>query len=200
MSAETIRLFAAAAVPPEHLREIEQRTRHLQQLWPAARWTPLANQHITLKFLGSTQVDQLERVQGVCREVARPASPADLRLRGLGVFPNLRRARVVWVGVQDPAAVLTQLAADLDRALEPLGFPSEKRAFTPHLTLARFRQPQRLDSLPGDRIPALAFSLQAFDLWRSHLSPRGARYELVEGFPLGAATFRKRPNTHGENF
>ena len=186
MSAGTIRLFAAAAVPPEHLREIEERTRHLQQLWPIARWTPIANQHITLKFLGSTQVDLLERVQGACREVGRPESPADLQLRGLGVFPNLRRARVVWVGVEDPSGVLTQLAADLDQALEPLGFGPEKRAFTPHLTLARFKQPQRLDSLPEDRSPALAFSLQAFDLWRSHLSPRGARYELVERFPLAA--------------
>lgn len=186
MSADALRLFAAAAVPREHLQWVAERTQQLRTLWPEARWAPIENQHVTLRFLGSTRLELLGDVRRVCRDAAASVDPTDVELGGLGVFPSVRRARVLWVGVADPAGALTRLAGSLEAGLEPLGFAPEKRSFSPHLTLARFKRPRRLDALPALVEPPGPFLLDSFGLWRSHLSPRGARYELLDSFPLTA--------------
>jgi 2'-5' RNA ligase len=95
--------------------------------------------------------------------------------------------RVLWVGLHDSDKALVDLAKALDRGFEPLGFEPEKRDFTPHLTLARFKMPVRLDE-PLPEIPVTdlpEFEVSALRLYRSHLSPKGARYEVVRDFPLG---------------
>lgn len=180
-----LRLFVAASVPDDHQAWVEQVSALLERRWPAARWTTTENRHITLKFLGATPEDRLEAVAAACRSAAGAHRPAALRLQGLGVFPNLRRARVLWTGVEDPSGTLTEVARDLDAALEPLGYGSEARAFTPHLTLARFRDPQRIEALPPVAEAPPAFRLEALGLWRSRLSPAGARYERLADLPFG---------------
>ncbi|MDP9066820.1 MAG: RNA 2',3'-cyclic phosphodiesterase [Actinomycetota bacterium] len=184
MTSSNLRLFLAAPVPEEQLAWVEEQVEPLRALWPGARWTPRPNQHVTLKFLGSTAPELLDELTAACAEVAAAHSPAALVLSGLGAFPSSRRARVLWVGIEDPAAVLGSLAGALDSALGPLGFASETRRFTAHLTLARFKTPQRLDPLPSVAPAPGEFTLSAFDLWRSHLSPRGATYERLERFRL----------------
>lgn len=184
----SLRLFLAAPVPPDQLEWLGRETAALRERWPSARWAPPGNQHVTLKFLGSTPPDRLDAVITASRSAAAAQQPAWLRLAALGVFPHLRRARVLWAGLEDPARTLTRLAADLDAALEPLGYRSEARPYKPHLTLARFRTPVRIEDLPPLPGPPEAFPLQAIGLWRSHLSPRGARYELLEELALAHAT------------
>ncbi len=185
MSSPNLRLFLAAPVPERQLAWVAEQTEALVALWPGARWVPTENQHVTLKFLGSTAPDLLDAVATRCGEIATAHAPSPLRLSGLGVFPNPRRARVLWVGLDDRSALLASLAAALDAALEPLGFASEGRAFTPHLTLARFKAPLRLNELPKLADPPAAFRLGGFDLWRSHLGRAGASYERLVHFPLG---------------
>ena len=179
-----VRLFVAASVPESELVRLRDETAGLRERWPHARWTPIENQHVTLKFLGSTPPDRVPEVIAACASVAAAIEQSELALEGAGVFPSRSRARVLWAGLDDPAETLSRVARGLDEQLEPLGYPIEKRRFTPHLTLARFRDPVRIDSLP--EVPrALPFPLGGFALWRSHLSPRGAHYEQLREFAFG---------------
>lgn len=182
-----LRLFAAVAIPHEHLEWLKESTEGLRELWPQARWTPPDKQHVTLKFLGTTPADRLEPISQVMRMVAAGRSVAEVSLGQLGSFPSSRRVRVLWAGLEDPGDLLAGLAGDLGSALEPLGYPAEEREFRPHLTVARFREPVR----PTDPLPELdagslpSIPIDRIELFRSHLSPKGARYEVLESFPLG---------------
>lgn len=184
MTSPNLRLFVAVPVPREQLEWVATATEQLRSSWPQARWVPIENQHVTLKFLGSVAAVVLEDVVVACRGVAGGVAPTSIRLASLGAFPNQRRARVLWAGLEDPGETLTRLTRGLDVALQPLGIEAEKRAFSPHLTLARFKVPQPLGGLPDLGATPDPFRLEAFCLWRSHLSPKGARYELVEAFGL----------------
>jgi 2'-5' RNA ligase len=184
---ERRRLFVAADVPLQ--QRIAVRDAVMAQGAPGGvRWAAAEGQHVTLKFLGWTSPDRIEALGRALRLVARGRTSAPVAIDGIGCFPSARRARVLWAGLVDPHGLLSGLAADLDRALEPLGYPAEARPFTPHLTLARFRSPVglqgRYGSPPWRELPP--FELRSFNLYRSHLSPRGARYEVLKKFPLGS--------------
>ena len=151
-----------------------------------ARWAPVENQHITLKFLGSTLSDRLSAVSDAITSTASGVAPRAATLTSLGAFPSGRRARVLWVGVDDPDEVMATAARRLDAALEPLGFRVEKRAFHPHLTLARFKVPRLLPAeLPEVAAGLEPFAVDELVLFRSRLHPKGARYEAIDAFPLG---------------
>ncbi|MDQ4142794.1 MAG: RNA 2',3'-cyclic phosphodiesterase [Actinomycetota bacterium] len=184
---ERLRLFVAVSVPGPLLARLEERTRELRAAWPSARWIPRENQHVTLKFLGPVEAPVLAPVKETVRAVAEDHAPAYLTPSFPGVFPSRTRARVLWVGLDDPDDLLAALAADLDTALAPLGFNAEKRPFRAHLTLARFRDPVRVkdDVLGIDLRDFEDFRVSSIELFRSHLHPKGARYEVIESFALG---------------
>jgi 2'-5' RNA ligase len=184
-SSERWSLFVATPVPDDRLAELERATEPLRAQWPEARWIPAANQHVTLKFLGATPVDAIVPVGEVLAGAALDASPGMVALKGFGAFPKPARARVLWAGIDDPAGLLSGLAGSLDGALEPLGFDAETRAYTPHLTLARFRAPVRIAELPEQHPAPEPFPVTEMILYRSHTSPKGARYEALAHYPLG---------------
>ena len=182
---EKVRLFVAARIPDDRLELLDAALEPLRAKLINARWVPVDNQHLTLKFLGWAPADLLEGVASTCAMVAAGRPKGRLALTDLGAFPSKTRIRVLWVGVDDPSGVLSAVAADLDRAFEPLGFPSEGRAYTPHLTVARFKLPIPMKS----GFPSLAASIAPFEideltLFRSHLTAKGARYEAIGAFPL----------------
>ena len=108
-------------------------------------------------------------------------------LKGFGFFPDARRPRVFWAGVEVPAS-LSRLVEQIETAMRSLGFAREERAFRPHLTLARFRMPrsqpalQALLSQQGEQELG-NFEVSEFFLFESKLSPQGAEYRKVERFP-----------------
>lgn len=178
--AEKLRLFVAVDIPKPLLDAIDDAIQPLRKKWPKGRWTPTANQHVTLKFLGWTLSDRFDELCSACNSVAERHLPAEIAIRELGSFPSKKRMRVLWVGLDDPNDLLKQVARDLDTGLEPLGFAPEEREFTPHLTLARFKMPQRLDEpLPSLDVTLDPFQIEELVLYRSHLSPKGPRYEAV---------------------
>jgi 2'-5' RNA ligase len=190
MTSERLRLFVAVSVPDEALRATAQAIEPVKPLWPEARWVDLASQHVTLKFLGWADDDALGAIATACKDVAGAHSPARVSLRGVDAFPSRKRVRVLWAGLDDPRALLASVAGGLDAALEPLGFPREERTFTPHLTLARFKVPMRMhEPWPEVTIDAAPWTVAELGLWRSHLSPRGARYEVIDRLELR----RRRP-------
>lgn len=189
--AESLRLFVAVDMPEDSKSALEQAVNPWRERLGAGRWVVRDNWHVTLKFLGRTWPRLLPVVAAAGREVASSVVPFQVRLSGLGVFPGPSRARVLWAGLDDPDGHLTGLSEGLDAALAK-DFTPEKRAFTPHLTVARFNPPipmrEHAEALAGTPIDAPPFTVDRLVLYRSHLSPRGARYEALEGFPLGSSS------------
>jgi len=180
-----MRLFVGLDLPPDVVGKLE---RLLDALRPTApiQWSPPANLHITTKFIGQWPEERLPELQAALGSLP-PREAIPVQIRQLGFFPNPRAPRVFWCGIEAPG--LDALAADTDRATATLGIESEKRAFSPHLTLARIKE--RLDLQPlRDRIaviPSLefgSFTARSFFLYLSKPGPKGSVYTKLAEFSL----------------
>ncbi|HZA60376.1 MAG TPA: RNA 2',3'-cyclic phosphodiesterase [Actinomycetota bacterium] len=186
--AKPLRLFVAVDLPGHAEDLIERAVAPWKDRLPQGRWVARRKWHVTLKFLGRTFPRLVGAVEDACRQAAAAAAPFDMALDGLGVFPGRTRARVFWVGLDDPSGGMTALAADLDDRLAA-DFPPEKRAFTPHLTVARFNPPipfhEHAEDVARAELRSDPFPMDRLLLYRSHLSPKGAEYEPVGEYELG---------------
>jgi 2'-5' RNA ligase len=179
--AKPLRLFVAIEIPEDVRAAVEAAVALVHEEHPRARWVPRANQHVTLKFLGATWPRLVDWVTEAIEGVADAAAPFETRVEGVGAFPNDRRARVLWAGLDDERGRMAALAGSLDEAARR-EFAPEKRAFTPHLTLARFDPPVALGALPA--ASSGAFPVERVVLFRSHLRRPAPVYEPLATFPL----------------
>ena len=153
------------------------------------RWLRKENLHLTLKFLGNIAESQVEPITAALRHPLGLFSPCTISAKGLGVFPDFRRPKILWVGLTGDQ--LVQLAAEIESALMPLGFTPENRAFTPHLTIGRWREGSRpaknlrqeIDSLNDFEFGACA--VRQIVLFQSVLKPEGASYSELKTIQLG---------------
>jgi RNA 2',3'-cyclic 3'-phosphodiesterase len=186
--AKPLRLFAAVDIPERAKEAAVRATEPWRERYPKARWVPPENWHVTVKFMGRTWPRLRDWVEEACREVAASIRPFRLAMDGMGAFPGPTRARVLWVGLSDREGSLPALARALDDRLAR-EFRPEKRPFRSHLTVARFNPPVPMrddaEALKDVVIEADPFQVRSLVLYRSHLSPRGARYEALERFRLG---------------
>jgi RNA 2',3'-cyclic 3'-phosphodiesterase len=181
--AKPLRLFVAIEIPDEVRDLVGEAVAQVRETYPRAKWVPKRNQHVTLKFLGSTYPRLVDWVTETIGEVATAAQPCETRVEGLGAFPSERRGRVLWAGLDDAAGRLTELATALDGALAR-EFAPEKRAFTPHLTVARFDPPVPLGELPTN-VHSESFTIDDVVLFRSQVQRPAPIYTPVATFPLG---------------
>jgi RNA 2',3'-cyclic 3'-phosphodiesterase len=180
-----MRLFTALDLPLEVVCNLEC---FVARIKPAARisWSPPANLHITTKFIGEWPQERLAELESALAAVAeRP--PIEVTVAKVGFYPNERAPHVFWCGID--AAGLEALAADTDIATAAIGVAREKRAYSPHLTLARIKD--RLDLRPLHSAIAAARSLDfgrfaaaSFFLYRSQLRPTGSVYTKLAEFPF----------------
>ena len=199
------RLFLAVSLTQDVQRLVAEEIAALRaEGWPV-RWVQPETSHLTLHFLGETERERAELVRLALPEVAAAHAPFDLRTAALGVFPNFRRPRVLWLGLHGPVHRLRTLQKDIGGALRELGFTVDDEPYHPHITLGRVRNDDgervRLRDLPGvvkDRFvdrdsgaavapPPLPVPVREVVLVRSHLEKAGARHEPVATFPLGDA-------------
>ena len=184
------RMFVAIELPPPVLQELDVVVAPLRAEAPEYSWTDAINRHLTLKFLGDVQPERTDGLVQMLDEVTRAHRPVSIHLSRVGAFPNFRRARVVWLGVE-PDPRLELLQHDLELGAEGLGFEIEGRAFRPHITLARVKT-----ALELDRIRRLARAARKVDftavvhvagltLFESTLAPTGARYRRIHAATLG---------------
>ena len=150
------------------------------------RWVNPESIHLTLKFLGNIDADRIGEIASVMEESFRGTPPFLLIAEGLGAFPNLRRVQVVWVGLSGDTDVLKDLQQELESNLEGLGFPAEKRAFTPHLTLARVNNRaspddrQKLGKLISETdFTSVTLEVDSVNLMKSQLTRQGAIYSRI---------------------
>jgi len=183
--ARPLRLFVAVDVPDdvrEHLAAVVDPWR---ARFPTGRWVPSQNWHVTLKFMGSTWPRLLGWVEERVARVAAAEAPFQTRLESLGAFASGRRARVLWAGLSDVGARFAGLAQEVESALAE-HFRPENRAFTPHLTVARFDPPMDLsDALAETDVASDPFRVDRLVLYRSHLQRPAPRYEPLSQFDLG---------------
>ena len=146
--------------------------------------------HLTIKFLGEQPAGRESEIAVALAGVAARARPFGLSVNGLGAFPDARRPRVLWAGLE-PVPALELLQHDVERTLAELGFEPEARPFHPHLTLGRAKAGARRDAFAG--LEALltrhvvrdAFAVENLVLMESRLTPAGAEYQSVTTLPLG---------------
>jgi 2'-5' RNA ligase len=186
---EKIRAFVAILLSDEIREAIASL---IDSLCPSGRsvaWVKPENLHLTLTFLGNHSEERLSRVKEGLVEAAAGVAAFELSLVGLGGFPDLRRPRVLWVGASDGADASIALAKKVEESLHRQGFPGEERPFSPHLTIGRLKDPRGFEPLRSaftdGRARALGrLAVSAIHLMRSDLSPKGARYSVLETFPL----------------
>ncbi len=140
--------------------------------------------HVTLKFLGDTDESKIGGVLEAMKAAAQGIAPFEIVLKGVGAFPNVGRARVVWVGMEN-AAPLSSMAQRLEGSLESLDFPPERRAFAPHLTVARARAERSVPAvrkiIEENATTELGHaSVDRIRLKRSVLTPSGPQYSTVD--------------------
>jgi len=183
--AKPLRLFVATDVPEPVRVAVREAIEPLRERFPKARWVPTPNQHVTLKFLGPTWPRLVEWVTQVVGEVAALHEPFETHVGTLGAFPTERRARVLWAALDDPAGRFSRVVASLEEKLSK-EFPREKRAFTPHLTVARFEPPVDVGQLLEDAgVGSDRFPVDRIVLYQSTLRRPAPVYEALASCPLG---------------
>jgi 2'-5' RNA ligase len=144
-----MRLFIAVELPPPAKQHVAEQQEMLRQrlaadaagdLARAWRWTPSANLHLTLRFLGETSAPQQRAIEAALAAAAAAAGPFALQTGTLGAFPNLRRPSILWLNLGGGLAQLAALQERAEQAARAEGFAAETRPFTPHLTIARARK------------------------------------------------------------
>lgn len=177
-----LRLFTAIEIP----ETVRTRLTFLQSGVPGARWIPLENLHLTLRFIGEVDEPTAGDIDATLQNVRE--KPFDLALKGVGEFGG-RDARALWVGVAGNSA-LAHLAAKIESALQRMGLPAETRKFTPHVTLARLRD------APATKVREFLsahnlfdsgpFPVRAFSLFSSFQTPKGSLYRAERTYALDA--------------
>jgi RNA 2',3'-cyclic 3'-phosphodiesterase len=178
-----VRLFVALNLPPTVREALWAATEPLRQRGLPVKWVRGDGIHVTLKFLGEVEDAREREVVGALGRAASGAHPLPLALGGFGVFPDLRRPRVVWVGIA-PEPALEILQHRVEQEFAPLGFPTEARAFRPHVTLGRAAREARARDFAGLEVllGGIAFAetvlVSAVDLMQSTLQSGGAVYHV----------------------
>jgi len=180
-----MRLFIAIELPEDIRQKVADLQRELKSVTTSARWVAPDSIHLTLKFLGETSEERIPEIDEAL--VGLTWKPFPVTVRGIGFFPGNRSPRVFWAGME--ASTMEGLAQQIDTRMERLGFEKEKRAFRPHLTLARSRDSRIDNSLVAasekyEQHEFGSFTVDRFYLIQSNLKPSGAVYHKLKQYLL----------------
>ena len=186
----TVRAFIAADVSHDNILEIGWLQQGLKDSVSGVRWVRSGRIHLTLKFLGNIKEEYVEKLGNILRPICASHTVMEFKIGNLGVFPDLKRARVLWLGLEGELEKLGKLQADMENGCETVGFAKEKRSFKPHLTIgrvkARIKEPGHLAEVMGqaDLSRFKPFRVDRIYIYRSELKPDGAHYSRLKTFPL----------------
>lgn len=187
-----LRAFIAVEIPLGIRQAVCKATSSLQKATNLlVRWVPLENMHLTLKFLGDVSPSNVDMLTQMISAEADLFDCFELHLNGLGSFPSLKRPRVIYIGIQAPV-VLDALHRGIESASRRLGYESEERNFSPHLTIGRVKQnitaaeQQTIrHALEETKIDALGTAkIDSVHLYKSDLKPTGSVYTRLYSAPL----------------
>jgi len=179
--AERLRSFIAIPLPEQTRQQVGKLQQQLRALQPELKTPRAESLHLTLHFLGDLSSEQLAEIGQLVLSIGQKKEPFNVLLRGLGYFPNQRRPRILWLGIE-PEAELISLQEELTRELLATGWDIDQRRFRPHLTIGRFRQPP---AATANLCPFLSQSygsmkIDRMILYTSKLTAKGAIHRAVE--------------------
>ncbi len=199
----TIRSFIAININDSLRGKIGDIVNGLVETNADVRWVKSENLHITLKFLGNINEEEIQLIKDVLMKVSSKYYSFGILLENIGCFPNIKRPRIIWIGIRDSSAII-QIYKDIDKMLFKAGFEKEKKAFSPHITIGRVKSMNGYIKVK-DKIKTLNINnkekpeinhvqltdfifgnmtMNSLSLMRSDLSRSGAKYTLIEDFPL----------------
>jgi RNA 2',3'-cyclic 3'-phosphodiesterase len=182
------RLFVGIELPEKVRAVVDKAKAQLEPKLKSAKWVRRENLHLTVKFLGYRPEETVPETKAALTEAVAACRTFSVEITDFGAFPSLKRARILWLGVR-PDPRLQRLYEGIDKALEGLGLEPEKRAFKPHITVARIKRPELID-LQGVEGPVgaapLLLEIKEVTLFLSRLSPKGAEYERLARIELPA--------------
>jgi 2'-5' RNA ligase len=187
-----MRLFLAINLPSSVVTAIDHEMVALRAAAPAVRWIPPEKWHLTVRFIGEQPLERVAAIRDAIDAATARHAGAPLAIRGVGAFPNFRRARIVWIGVA-PDPRLEMLHHDIESACVTLGMEHEGRPFRPHVTIARVPHGVDEGALRALSRAARAvrysevIDVSSVDLMASELAPDGPRYRLLHSSPLKSA-------------
>jgi 2'-5' RNA ligase len=185
------RLFIAVDISDEardaaarYIEQMDEKFTHV-----SAKWERTEKLHLTLKFLGSVEEHLIPKIKGLVDLSAAEAKSFVVEIAGTGAFPSAKNPRVLWLGVHEPTGAMNEMAKHIDGGCAQIGFEPEKRAFEPHLTLARIRDARKAGELGREHVEnkfgPVSFTCCQLIIYESHLGRDGSTYEK-----LHAAKFR----------
>ena len=186
---KSIRLFAAVDLGADVIARAAEAAEKVHPLAAHAKWASAHGFHLTLFFFGWVEPDRIPALEAALERSVRGHGPLRLSVNGSGTFGSGKKPRVLWLGLTGELDALSVLQASVSREVAAIGFEPENRPFAPHLTLARARDPRGDPGLVRAR-EALAdlelggSKVTRLTLYRSELSPKGAKYTVWREFPL----------------
>ena len=182
-----IRAFVAVEIPV--IREVEELIEALRNCRARLSVPKASSLHITMKFLGDIDQGQIGDIREVMKTIAAEFQPFEARIVGVGAFPNRRKPRILWLGIEDDGS-LGRIAEGIDSGLASVGFAREQREFRSHVTIARIKSGSNLDqvmSLISEKENSSfgRFQVMEMKLKKSTLTPSGAIYDDLEVIGFG---------------
>ncbi|SPQ01438.1 conserved hypothetical protein [Candidatus Sulfobium mesophilum] len=183
-----LRCFIAVSLPDSLRNAVGEVIRKLKDTGADIRWVPGENLHLTLKFLGETKEELVNDIKNELSKKLSHYAPFYIKIGGVGYFPGGRNPRVIWVGLEEPG-LLEDIYKDVENATTRLGYPSEERPFSPHLTIGRVRSPKRVAEVirrlqEFHTVTFEEFIVKEVTLMKSELKPGGAEYSGLAEIPL----------------
>ena len=176
-----MRCFVAISLPEELKASISGIQERLKTAGADVSWTRQEGMHLTLKFLGEVEEKMIPNIERALDMAVDGITTFTLSVSGMGIFPDMRRPRVVWIGLKEEGDNLIRLHKGVDEELKKTGFPSEDRRFTPHITLGRIRSNRNIEKLlklidAEKGVDSGSFEVSDLHLIKSELKPSGAVY------------------------
>lgn len=184
-----MRLFIAVPIPADIGGKLGEIINGLKRTGADVKWVKPESIHITLKFLGETDEKKIPAIVSAIENLSIKSKDLTAEVHGIGFFPDQKRPRVIWAGLRENKPFLSDAALKIDQALSAHGFEREKRRFSPHLTIGRFRGNRGLQALifETEKLKAASFGsfpITCFNLYSSTLKPSGAEYKILRSFDL----------------
>lgn len=178
-----MRTFIAIELDKEIKKALSKIQDELKTTQADVKWVEPENIHLTIKFLGEVEENKIPRISQILKALSSQTKPFTIALSELGAFPGLKYPRVVWIGIAEGKTELSKLAELIENVLVQVKFPKEKRGFSAHFTLGRFRSNKNkyvlCEKLNTIQVPGLRQEIKSVALFKSTLTPKGPLYEKI---------------------
>ena len=171
-----MRVFVAIDVPEDIKEELWKDFREWRRALGGVKWVEAHNLHLTLRFIGETTSDRVDKLIQGLKDKLWAHSPFTIILEGVGTFPNWKRPRVLWVGVRGDLDPLFKLQKAIEEVVSDVGFPPDDKGFHPHLTIGRVKRGKKVSSHPKEPNFSYPFIVGRVVVMESTLTQDGPVY------------------------